>query len=181
MRKTIKIAITGLLWMFFLAACSGSATQSGAANGVNPAGSPVSNQSGGGFQAPDNSDATPSFGKQDCPESPASTEKPAVAKAAGLESGSWYRNPDGSIWIGTPASGAHKGENQFNWVVPAGAQVQISGMRLDIMAAPMTANLPSAGSGGIFTGTLDFPTDGCWQVAAQAGEKTAQFILYVAP
>lgn len=180
MRKTIKRAITGLIWMFFLVACSGSATQSGAGNGVNPAVSQVSNQSGGGFQAPDNSDATPSFGKQDCPETPASTEKPAAAEA-GLVAGSWYRNPDGSIWIGTPASGAHQGENQFNWVVPAGAQVQVSGVRLDIMAAPMTAGLPSVSSSGIFTGTLDFPTDGCWQIAAQAGEKTAQFILYVAP
>ncbi len=180
MEKTIKVIITSLLGMILLVAC-GSPAPAGAGSGANLGGQPVSNQSGGGFQAPESSDATPSFGKQDCPETPASTEKPTVAGAAGLAAGSWYKNGDGSLWVGAPVGGARKGDNKFSWIVPAGAQAQVSGMRLDIMAPPMTADLPQAASGDILTGTLSFPTDGCWQIASQAGDKTIQFILYVAP
>ncbi len=193
MKKLLPFPVIYLLLALSLVGCGSGATFSAPTpTGAQALGGPpVSDQSGGGYSPggqqspvspPSQGDlSTPAFGPQDCPQSSPISKKPDIPEAAAFPAGAWYANAEGSLWAGTPSSGVRQGENLFAWVKPGGSPLQISGQRLDIMAAPLAAPLPPENGESYLTATLDFPTDGCWQISAQAGSVSLGFILYVAP
>ena len=73
-----------------------------------------------------------------------------------------------------------KGQKTY-WVRPTGPQLVISGRRLDGSAPPVEAHIPCCYPTGFQIVGLFFPTEGCWEVHAKAGESELRFVTYVRP
>lgn len=58
--------------------------------------------------------------------------------------------------------------------------IEISGVRLDRRGSGVTAEMPSGYSDtGFQASALVFPSEGCWQVTAHAGEAQLQFVVEI--
>ena len=105
----------------------------------------------------------------------------------------WYVNSDRTIWAGPvpeggwPAGGKlYSGGRVVNgqktyWVRPQRTQLIISGHRIDATVPPLEADIPCCYSTGFQIVALFFPTDGCWEVSATAGEHQLTFVTQVKP
>jgi hypothetical protein len=96
----------------------------------------------------------------------------------------WYINADRTIWGGTvPEGGWAAGGtgHKTYWVRPQGTQLVISGRRIDAPAPPLKARIPCCYPTGFQIVGLQFPTDGCWEVHAQAGDRELRFVTRVRP
>ncbi|HEY6358682.1 MAG TPA: hypothetical protein VIX35_10585, partial [Vicinamibacterales bacterium] len=65
------------------------------------------------------------------------------------------------------------------WAGPRGADLTVTGTRLDGASAPMRADI-SVGDWSFAASGLYFPTAGCWQVNATSGSATMHFVVRVA-
>jgi hypothetical protein len=127
-----------------------------------------------------------------CPTSSLVTDSaPSDPNADHLGPAAWYINADRTIWAGPVpdrgwASGGRlfsgggnvKGEKTY-WVRPAGTQLVISGHRIDAAASPLEAHIPCCYPTGFQIVALHFPTQGCWEVSASAGEHQLRFVTEV--
>ena len=104
--------------------------------------------------------------------------------------GHWYINADRSMWVAVPGTGwpaggkLYSGSREINgqktyWVRPRGSELTISGRRLDTAAPPLEAHVPCCYPTGFQIVGLHFPTEGCWEVTATAGDKQLQFVTQV--
>jgi hypothetical protein len=94
--------------------------------------------------------------------------------------GSWYINEDRSMWVGLPPDGAWDTDGEkVIWMRPAGAELAVSGQRLDADAPPLRADIPCCYPTGFQVTGLYFPTEGCWEVVATAGEHELRFVTEV--
>jgi hypothetical protein len=102
----------------------------------------------------------------------------------------WYINSDRTIWVGVPADGWPSGGTLYSggrvvngqktyWVRPRGKQLVITGHRIDGQAAVLEANVPCCYPTGFQIVALHFPTPGCWQVSAKAGDRELTFVTEV--
>ena len=73
-----------------------------------------------------------------------------------------------------------KGQKSY-WVRPQGTKLAISGRRLDAGGSPVEAYVPCCYPTGFQIVSLHFPTAGCWQVDARAGDSKLQFVTRVKP
>jgi len=64
-------------------------------------------------------------------------------------------------------------------VRPQGTQLVISGRRLDASAPPVEAHIPCCYGSGFQIVGLHFPTEGCWEVTASAGDGELLFVTEV--
>lgn len=67
------------------------------------------------------------------------------------------------------------------WFRPAGAQLEVSGRRLDGAAPPLAIDIP-AGSAYVHRFTpsgMTFPTEGCWEIVAKANQHELRFTLEI--
>src|SRR5437899_3715653 len=129
-----------------------------------------------------------------CPASPLTRDTaPRDPSASPVGPADWYINADRTIWAGAvpkggwPAGGTLysgkgrvKGQKTY-WVRPRGTQLVISGHRLDGDAPPLEAHVPCCYPTGFQIVALHFPTEGCWEVAARAGESDLRFVTRVRP
>ncbi len=102
--------------------------------------------------------------------------------------GYYYINPDRSIWASAWWSDEAKyhlrsGEegNKMGWFRPAGAELEITGRRLDGEAPELTAEFPCCYPTRFQASGLYFPTEGCWEVTARAEESVLTFVVWVVP
>jgi len=95
----------------------------------------------------------------------------------------WYINADRTVWAGAvPQGGWWAGERlKTYWVRPQGTQLVISGRRLDATAPPVQAHIPCCYPTGFQIVALQFPTEGCWEVHAKAGDGELRFVTRVKP
>jgi hypothetical protein len=95
----------------------------------------------------------------------------------------WQINGDRTLWAtwGADRLKAGRKANKVLWIRPAGAQLTVSGRRLDASAPPMKATIPCCYPTGYQASGLTFPSEGCWQVDAAAGTSKLTFITAVAP
>lgn len=94
--------------------------------------------------------------------------------------GNWQVNADRTIWVDIPPSGIwHTGGEKVLWIRPAGTQLKISGQRLDAEAEPLLAEIPCCYPTGFQVTGLHFPTGGCWEVVATAGQHELRFVIEV--
>jgi hypothetical protein len=114
------------------------------------------------------------------PEDPAVMNEPAF--------GWYYVNGDQSIWasawwVGQAESYLRAGEDgvKVGWFRPAGAELAISGERIDGPSAPLEAHVPCCYPTRFQATGLSFPAPGCWQVHAQAEESELAFTVWVEP
>lgn len=103
----------------------------------------------------------------------------------------WYINADHTIWAGPlPESGWPPGGRLYSgsevikgqktyWVRPQGTELAISGRRLDASAPPVEAHIPCCYRTGFQIVGLFFPTEGCWEVTAKAGDSELRFVTQV--
>ena len=75
----------------------------------------------------------------------------------------------------------HEGGLKMGWFRPDGADLQITGRRLDGDAPPLEAHVPCCYPTKFQATSLYFPTEGCWEVTAKANKSVLTFIVTVAP
>lgn len=104
------------------------------------------------------------------------------------ENGHYFVNADRSIWAsawwtGQEASYLNDGEEgvKVGWFRPAGAELTITGQRLDAEAPPLVAEIPCCYPTRFQATGLYFPTEGCWEVTAKAEESELTFVVWVEP
>jgi hypothetical protein len=116
---------------------------------------------------------------------------PPDARADPAGPANWYVNPDRTIWAGpVPDEGWRPGGTLYSggrvvrgqktyWVRPQGAALVIDGRRLDATAPPVETDIPCCYPSGFQIVGLFFPTEGCWEVTAQAGTSRLDFVTRV--
>jgi hypothetical protein len=107
---------------------------------------------------------------------------PQDLRASDFGHGPWHVNSERTVWAKPwhPWTTRAKGIKVF-WVRPAGAQLHISGRRLDGEAPPLAARIPCCYPWGFQSTRLFFPAPGCWEVTGTAGSESATFTVAVAP
>ena len=104
------------------------------------------------------------------------------------EFGYYFVNEDSSImasaWWARP-------ENEFpivleegikvGWFKPEGAELIITGQRLDGKAPALESHVPCCYPTRFQATGLYFPTGGCWEVNAKAADKELSFIVWLEP
>jgi hypothetical protein len=129
---------------------------------------------------------------QSCPVSPVIRDvAPPDPNADPVGPSNWYINDDRTIWAGpVPESGWPSGGTLYSgnvvvrgqktyWVRPPGTKLLISGRRLDASAPPAEAHIPCCYDSAFQIVGLHFPTEGCWEVGARAGDSQLRFITLV--
>ena len=116
---------------------------------------------------------------------------PHDANADPVGPADWYMNEDRTMWAGPVPTGGwstggrlQSGGNQVPghktyWVRPQGTELVISGRRMDATAPPIRAHIPCCYPTGFQIVALHFPTPGCWEVKAEAGESRLRFVTHV--
>lgn len=134
--------------------------------------------------------ACSAFGARDCPLSePAWIKPPEDPAVSGVpEAGHYFVNADRSIWASAWWTGQ---EEQYlrateegvkvGWFRPEGAELTITGRRVDGPAPPLEAHIPCCYPTRFQATGLVFPSEGCWEIQAAAGESTLKFVLNVHP
>lgn len=103
--------------------------------------------------------------------------------------GYYYLNEDGSIWAsawwwGQAQEHQPRTSNEgvkVGWFRPEGARLEITGQRLDAEAPALDAHVPCCYPTRFQATGLVFPTDGCWEVTAEAAESDLSFVVWVQP
>jgi len=70
---------------------------------------------------------------------------------------------------------------KVGWFRPAGAELVITGQRIDAQAPPLIVHIPCCYPTRFQPSGLFFPTEGCWEVTAKSAESVLSFTLWVNP
>jgi len=101
--------------------------------------------------------------------------------------GYYFVNEDRSIWAAAWWEGQDEnylvpGEDiKTGWFRPAGVDLAITGQRLDAKAPPLEAQIPCCYPTRFQASGLYFPTKGCWEITAQAGDSRLNFVVEIEP
>jgi hypothetical protein len=115
-----------------------------------------------------------------CPVTPGVVaEPPDDPNADPFGNGPWVINEDQSIWVSPMGWMAGSNGNKVIWIRPAGSDLEITGQRLDGEAGELDASIPGGYSTGFEVMGLGFPSSGCWQMTATAGESRLEFVVDV--
>jgi hypothetical protein len=102
--------------------------------------------------------------------------------------GYYFVNEDQSIWASAwqakdEENSFRAGEegNKVGWFRPAGAKLVITGRRLDAEASPLETEASCCSPTRFQASGLYFPTEGCWEVTAQAEDRKLSFVVWVEP
>ena len=71
--------------------------------------------------------------------------------------------------------------NKIGWFRPAGADLEITGQRLDAQAPPLEAHASCCYPTRFQASGVYFPTQGCWEVTARAAGSLLKFVVKVEP
>lgn len=132
--------------------------------------------------------------RESCAPSPLTRDSaPRDSAADPVGPADWYINADRTIWAGpVPAGGWPSGGMLYSggrvvpghktyWVRPQGQQLVITGHRLDGQGPVLEAYVPCCYLTGLQIVALHFPTVGCWEVSARAGDRELTFVTEVRP
>lgn len=103
---------------------------------------------------------------------------------------------NGALWTGLPEDGIDRGgtpepdgstsQKYPWWTVGTTGQLSINGRRLDTPAPPLRARTnsgtPETGfaevaDGRFWASSINFPTEGCWQVTGTVGHASLTFVV----
>jgi len=125
-----------------------------------------------------------------CPVTEPIWDKPPYDTAVGGESpyGYYIVNEDRSIWSSSWWTDdnenylrADGNGTKVGWFRPEGAELQITGRRLDGDAPPLESNVPCCYPTRFQSSGLYFPTEGCWEVTAKAEDSILSYVVWVEP
>jgi hypothetical protein len=116
----------------------------------------------------------------DCPVTqPILDEPPDDPNADPFGFGYWYVNEDRTMWA--PGHGVWRaGGEKVTWIRPQGTDLSVTGRRLD-GEAPLQIDIPCCYPTGFQVTGLTFPSEGCWEVTARAGNSQLLFVTRVFP
>jgi len=116
-----------------------------------------------------------------CSESPVIREQPpGDPHADAFGYGPWHISADRKIWVGTKFQAGEAG-NKVIWIRPAGTKLLIKGRRVDAAGAPLRVGIPAEYPWSFQVTGLYFPSAGCWEVTARAGQSELSFMTEVSP
>lgn len=99
--------------------------------------------------------------------------------------GLYFINQDSTIWASAQWA-AWKGYGQdleqgikVGWFRPAGEELVVTARRLDGDAPPFEAHVPCCYPTRFQASGLYFPTPGCWEVTATAGDSSLVFTVVI--
>ena len=119
---------------------------------------------------------------ESCPTTqPIRAEPPKDPNADPFGSGPWYINPERTIWAGWDATRLHQGSNKVLWIRPQGADLKVSGRRLDGEAPRLIAHIPCCYPTGFQASGIEIAKSGCWEIKATAGASSLTFVTQVRP
>jgi hypothetical protein len=102
--------------------------------------------------------------------------------------GNYFVNEDQSIWASawwteSDEFALQAGEegNKIGWFRPAGAELVVMGQRLDAKAPPLEFEAPCCYPTRFQASGIYFPTEGCWEINAQAEDLKLTFVVWVEP
>ena len=127
---------------------------------------------------------SPALAADSCPVTPTVHETPPPdSHADGFGSGPWHVNTDRTIWMqnGTFPEWRQGLNQKVMAIKPVGVVLTVAGVRLDSPADPLTVDSRGGSQFGFNTMALTFPTAGCWNVTAKAGDREMSFIAIVRP
>ena len=113
------------------------------------------------------------------PEDSAVQDSPAygyyfVNEASSMWASAW--------WTKQEENYLRAGEDiKVGWFRPAGADLEITGQRLDGKAPALETHIPCCYPTRFQATGLVFPTDGCWEVIARAEDRELSFVVWVEP
>jgi beta-lactamase regulating signal transducer with metallopeptidase domain len=114
-----------------------------------------------------------------CPVTTSVRETPLMLeKTAPLGPGPWHINENRTIWVWDQPYIAGRTMKTM-WVRPGGLELKVTGRRLDGPAPPLETGVPCCYPTRYQAGSLLFPTPGCWEVTATAGDDTLVFVTRV--
>ena len=125
-----------------------------------------------------------------CPLTEATWIKPPEDSAVLNEPafGYYFVNEDQSIWASAWWTESEEFSlrtgnegNKLGWFRPAGAELVITGQRLDGDASSLQAEIPCCYPSRFQATGLYFPTEGCWEVHAKAEDRELSFVVWVEP
>jgi hypothetical protein len=100
----------------------------------------------------------------------------------------YLTNPDGSILAGAwwwdledHAIPFDEQGIKIGWFRPAGAELTITGERLDGRPDPLESVVPCCYPTRFQASGLTFPIPGCWEITATAADSELVFTVWVAP
>ena len=126
----------------------------------------------------------------DCPVTKPAWLKPPEDTAVmnPPEFGYYFVSADRSIlasawWFENEAYPLRAGKegNKIGWFRPAGADLEITGRRLDGKAPPLEAHASCCYPTRFQASGVYFPTEGCWEVTARAAGSLLKFVVKVQP
>jgi hypothetical protein len=91
----------------------------------------------------------------------------------------WYVNTDRTIWATAGKMMAGSNGNKVGWIRPRGTQLVVMGRRLDAQAAAAEIDIPCCYGGRFQASGIMFPSEGCWEISARAGESELRFVTRV--
>lgn len=115
------------------------------------------------------------------PDDPAISEAPQpgpyfVNRDKTIWASAWWALEDAEfVWEETVRGYGIK----VGWFRPDGMPLHITGRRLDAAAAPLVAQVPCCYPTRFQATGLIFPTEGCWEVHASAGDSQLTFVVLV--
>jgi hypothetical protein len=122
---------------------------------------------------------TTRLGAENCNETPSIAQTPpADPNADPFGAGPWFINADRTMWVTALRWSAGKSHKTL-WIRPAGQTLTIEGQRIDGVSRPLVADIPCCYPTGFQATALTFPTAGCWQVSAKAGESALSFVTSI--
>jgi len=117
-----------------------------------------------------------------CPVSQSVKDRPPDdphASTFASRGATWYANDERTLWAwwwGKRSVGGYK----ILWVRPTGAQLKITGRRLDGDAPPLSAEIPNGYQQYSYQASgVNFPTAGCWEVLASANDAKLRFVVRI--
>jgi hypothetical protein len=129
-------------------------------------------------------------GENGCPVTQPAWVKPPEDPAVGdaPEYGSYFANPDQSILASAWWTGQEETRLQANgegvkigWFRPEGADLEISGRRIDAEAPPLEVEIPCCYPTRFQSTRLIFPAGGCWEITGIAAKSILTFVVSVEP
>ena len=114
-----------------------------------------------------------------CPVTPTVRGNPPAGDAtAAFGEGPWHVNEDRSIWVWAQPYVAGQLVSAV-WIRPEGTRLELGARRLDGEAPAVEASFDCCYPERFKSGGLVFPTPGCWQVDATAGDRRLSFVTEV--
>ena len=141
---------------------------------ADPISSPTISETGFGFD--------PANGA--CLTSPFSSGEPLDASQAAFTD-TWYGDDPEGLWagLGPEHEGIWTTTNRVLWWRQNPIPIEVTGTRMDDDAPPMNSEMPGGYEGfSHHISILRFPTPGCWEIEASAGdEMRLEFVVEVVP